>query len=79
MSIFLFQTAISSALGFAFVPLSADPLLVWNYGSVAILSGLATIGFYFSFRHLDSQEDILNELPVGKVTATYSKKELAEE
>lgn len=31
-SVFLFQSAIASALGQAFLPLSADPLLVWNYG-----------------------------------------------
>ncbi|KAI9619775.1 hypothetical protein H4Q26_014159 [Puccinia striiformis f. sp. tritici PST-130] len=32
-ALFLFQSAIASALGEAFVPLSADPLLVWNYGT----------------------------------------------
>lgn len=32
MSFSLFQTALAAALGEAFNPLSADPLLVWNYG-----------------------------------------------
>ena len=32
MSIFLFISAISSAIGEAFVSLSPAPLLVWNYG-----------------------------------------------
>lgn len=31
MAVFLFMSALSSAIGEAFVSLSADPLLVWNY------------------------------------------------
>ena len=42
MSVFLFMNAISSALGEAFVSLSADPLLVWNYGSMAVLAFVAS-------------------------------------
>lgn len=62
MAIFLFMSAISSALGEAFVSLSADPLLVWNYGVMGVLAFLAGIGFWFSFRHLDSEEEALNAL-----------------
>lgn len=36
MSVALFTSAISAALGEAFVPISADPNLVWNYGSMAV-------------------------------------------
>lgn len=36
MSVALFTSAISAAIGEAFVPVSADPLLVWNYGSMAV-------------------------------------------
>lgn len=36
MSVGLFTSAISAAIGEAFVPVSADPLLVWNYGSMAV-------------------------------------------
>ncbi|KAL9609549.1 MAG: hypothetical protein Q9167_005680, partial [Letrouitia subvulpina] len=35
-SIFLFMSAISYAIGEAFVSLSADPLLIWNYGIIAV-------------------------------------------
>jgi len=61
----LFMTAISAAIGEAFVPLSTDPLLVWNYGSMAVVSFVAGILFYFYYRELDKQEDVLNLLPTG--------------
>jgi POT family proton-dependent oligopeptide transporter len=69
MSLFLFMSAISSAIGEAFVALSTDPLLVWNYGAMAVLAFVAGIGFWFSFRHLDSQEDELNAYVEGKFHA----------
>ncbi|KAK7542729.1 peptide transporter PTR2-A [Phyllosticta citribraziliensis] len=61
----LFMSAIAAAIGEAFNPLSSDPLLVWNYGSMAVISALGGIGFWFSYRKLDAQEDQLNMLPVG--------------
>ncbi|EJD07177.1 PTR2-domain-containing protein [Fomitiporia mediterranea MF3/22] len=60
MGIFLFTSAISSALGEAFVTLSADPLLVWNYGSMGVFAFVAGVGFWLSFRHLDAEEEALN-------------------
>lgn len=62
MSVNLFMSAVSAALGQAFVPMSADPLLVWNYTTVAAISALGGLGFWFSFRHLDSDEDKWNML-----------------
>jgi len=61
----LFMTAIASAIGEAMVPLSTDPLLVWNYGSFALISFVAGILFYLQFRSLDNEEDQLNNLPTG--------------
>lgn len=66
-AIALFMTAISSALGEAFVSLSADPLLVWNYGAMAVLAFIAGCIFWIQFRSLDHEEDELNELPEGKM------------
>lgn len=60
MSIFLFQTAISNALGFAFIALATDPLLVWNYSVFAILSAIGGALFWVCFRKLDAEEDSLN-------------------
>ena len=62
MSINLLQNAFSSAIAQALVSLAADPLLIWNYGLVAVLSAIAGVCFWFNFRHLDEEEDKLNML-----------------
>lgn len=59
-AIALFTSAISSALGQALTALSDDPLLVWNYGSVAVLAFIGGIGFWMTFRQADRDEDELN-------------------
>lgn len=63
----LFATAISAAIGEGFVSVSEDPLLVWNYGSMAVLAFVAGCLFWIQFRHVDKEEDALNELPEGKM------------
>jgi POT family proton-dependent oligopeptide transporter len=73
MSVFLFQSALASAIGEAFVSLSADPLLVWNYGVMGALAGIAGILFWLSVRDLDRQEDELNELAGGHVNVTEKR------
>jgi len=67
MSVFLFTSAIAAALGQAFNPLSADPLLVWNYGSMGVLSFIGGVLFWWSFHGLDKAEDELNTIRPGKV------------
>ncbi|KZT02811.1 PTR2-domain-containing protein [Laetiporus sulphureus 93-53] len=62
MAVFLFMSAVASAIGEAFVSLSADPLLVWNYGVMSVLAAIAGTAFWFHFSHLDMQEDDLNNL-----------------
>ncbi|UNI15917.1 hypothetical protein JDV02_002401 [Purpureocillium takamizusanense] len=62
MSVNLFMSAVSSALGQAFTPLSDDPLLVWNYTTVACIAFVGGTAFWFCFRHLDSEEDKWNML-----------------
>ncbi|KAF2396099.1 PTR2-domain-containing protein [Trichodelitschia bisporula] len=74
----LFMTALSAALGEAFVPLSEDPLLVWNYGSMAVISFIAGILFYLYYRDLDRQEDELNMLPTGHVGTNVQAKDVEE-
>ena len=64
-SVQLFTTAFSAALAQAFTPLTADPHIVWNYGSVAIISFVTGIAFHFAYRTMDKQEDALNLLPTG--------------
>lgn len=62
-SVFLFMNAFSSAIAQGLTGLSEDPLLVWNYGVVAILSAVGGIGFWLANRKLDKEEDALNMLP----------------
>jgi POT family proton-dependent oligopeptide transporter len=70
MAVNLFMSAISAALGEAFVSLSADPLLVWNYGAMAVISFVGGVCFWFQYRHLDQDDDRLNMLPTGHLVAT---------
>jgi POT family proton-dependent oligopeptide transporter len=66
MGVQCFTTAFSAALSQAFTPLAADPHLVWNYGSVTIISGVVGILFYIAYYKTDKLEDSLNVLPTGK-------------
>jgi POT family proton-dependent oligopeptide transporter len=65
-----FMSAFSNAIGQALVSLSEDPLLVWNYGVVAVLAFIGGILFWIHQRPTDKKEDALNMLPdsnyVGK-------------
>lgn len=45
--------------------LSTDPLLVWNYGTMAVLALIAGVLFWFIFQDLDAREDELNQIPAG--------------
>lgn len=59
--------ALSAALGQAWVGLSADPLLIWNYASVAIIVFCAGIAFWILFtRPWDKEEEHMNMLKESK-------------
>ncbi|KAF9233612.1 POT family-domain-containing protein [Melanogaster broomeanus] len=75
MSMFLFTSSVSSALGEAVVSLSTDPLLVWNYTVVAILACVFGTLFWLSVRKLDQDEDKLNNLARGHFGHSESEKE----
>jgi POT family proton-dependent oligopeptide transporter len=68
-AISLFTNAISAAIAEALNPLSSDPLLVWNYGVFAVISGVGGLLFIIQFWSLDKEEDELNNLPEGRVEA----------
>lgn len=63
--VFWFTHAFSSAIAQAFVPLATDPLLVWLYVTIAILTFLGWIAFWWTFRALDKENDALDKLPEG--------------
>ena len=72
----LFMTAIANAIGEGLIALSTDPLLVWNYGSMATISFVAGVVFWITHRKLDQEEDSLNQLPQGRV-GTKAQAEVA--
>ncbi|KAF2007540.1 PTR2-domain-containing protein, partial [Amniculicola lignicola CBS 123094] len=61
------MVAVSAAIGEALVPLSENPLLVWNYGTVGVIAFVAGCLFYLQHRQLDGDEDRLNMLPTGQL------------
>jgi POT family proton-dependent oligopeptide transporter len=67
MSAFLFMSAIAAAIGEAFNSLALDPLLVWNYGAMAVIAFVGGALFWVSARKLDREEDALNNLKTGHV------------
>lgn len=67
MAVQLFTTAFSAALAQAFTPLTLDPLVVWNYGTVAIISFITGVLFWFAYRKMDKEEEQLNMLPTGQL------------
>ncbi|KAF9448065.1 PTR2-domain-containing protein, partial [Macrolepiota fuliginosa MF-IS2] len=65
MAVFLFTSALASAIGEAFVFLSGDPLLVWNYAVAGVLAFITGIFVWLTVYRLDADEDRLNNLTEG--------------
>lgn len=61
-SLYLFTSAIGSALSEALVPATGDPAIMWMYTGVSIVAFLTAIVFWFTFSHYDKQEQQMNEL-----------------
>ncbi|PLB43648.1 MFS peptide transporter, putative [Aspergillus steynii IBT 23096] len=77
-SLFLFMNAISSAIQQGLTALSTDPLLIWNYGFVAVLAFVGGNLFYLTHYKLDQQEDELNQIEestyLGRGPQAYNEK-----
>lgn len=56
------MNAFSSAIQQGLTALSTDPLLLWNYGFVAVLAFIGGNLFWLSHYKLDKEEDRLNKL-----------------
>lgn len=66
MSVNLFMSAVSSAIGQAWTPLAGDPNWIWNYGSVAFIAAGGGVGFWACFRKLDAEEDMWNNIKASE-------------
>lgn len=53
VALFLFMTALSSALGEILIPAIADPTLVWAWAAPAIALFVQTIIFYWKYRNVN--------------------------
>ena len=74
-----FMSAFSNAIGQALVALSEDPLLVWNYGVVAIAAAIGGVLFWIHQRPTDKKEDILNMLPDSNYVGRDRRHSVVEE
>lgn len=59
-SINLFMTAISAAIGLATANAIQDPYLVWAFAGPTIAGAVFTIVFWFTFKHLNNEEFVIN-------------------
>ncbi|KAI1638702.1 hypothetical protein F4809DRAFT_649153 [Biscogniauxia mediterranea] len=59
-SVNLFMSAVSAAIGLATAPAIRDPFLVWAFAGPTIAGAVLAVIFYFTFRHLDKEEFVLN-------------------
>ncbi|KAK8136072.1 MFS general substrate transporter [Apiospora sp. TS-2023a] len=59
-SINLFMSAISSILSLATSAAIRDPYLPWVFAAPTIAGAFITVAFWFTFRHLDNQEFVIN-------------------
>ncbi|GJJ73862.1 proton-dependent oligopeptide transporter, POT family [Entomortierella parvispora] len=53
MSIFLFMNCAGALLGFAFLPLTKDPLLLWMYTGLGVAAFIISAVIYYLFRDYD--------------------------
>ena len=56
MSLFLFNTALATALGEALTPVIVDPCLIWIWAELAVASAEQTVIFHWTYRKLDNDE-----------------------
>ena len=70
VSIFLFTTALSSAIGQAVIPAMKDPYLTWVWAGPAIALAVLTIHFYFTYRHMDKEKYFTDENEEDRVQET---------
>lgn len=74
-----FMSAFSNALGQALVALAEDPLLVWNYGVVAVAAAIGGVLFWLHQRPTDKIEDSLNMLPDSNYIGKDRRHSMVEE
>jgi dipeptide/tripeptide permease len=60
VAIFLFMSALSSAIGEILIPATKDPWLLWIWGAPTVALALQTVIFWFRFKHLNDEDTTEN-------------------
>lgn len=61
-SLYLLTNAFGAAIGEALTPAAHDPAIQWMFVGLCVASFLAGIIFWFTFHHLNAQEETMNAL-----------------
>lgn len=61
-ALYLLTNAFGSAISEAFVSVAVDPKFTWLYVGICVASFVTAAVFWYLFRHLNAQEEELNEL-----------------
>lgn len=61
-SMYLLTNAFGSAISEALVPTATDPRYQWLYVGICVACFITGTVFWFTFKHLNAQEEALNEL-----------------
>ncbi|RMZ90747.1 hypothetical protein DV736_g2027, partial [Chaetothyriales sp. CBS 134916] len=56
VAVFLFNTALSSAIGEIMIPATKDPWLIWIWAAPAVALGVQSVLFWWKFHHLNNDE-----------------------
>jgi hypothetical protein len=68
------MTAMASVIGEAFIPLSDDPLLIYNYAVISGLLCVCTIAFGFMFYKQDKEERMASK--EGRTVIVLAEREV---
>jgi dipeptide/tripeptide permease len=59
-SINLFMSAVASIISLSTAAAIVDPYLPWVFAAPTVAGAIITVAFWFTFKHLDNQEFIIN-------------------
>jgi len=79
MAINLFTTAISSAISLATASIIQDPYLTWAFAGPSIVGFVMAIIFWFTFKHLNNEEFVINTDAVEPDTHSIDDGKYADE
>ncbi|KAG6004558.1 hypothetical protein E4U21_000942 [Claviceps maximensis] len=74
-AMFLFNQGFANIVSLAISAAIVDPYLVWAFGGPAIMGGIATVSFWFIFKHIDKEEFVLSTPQTSQKKGTVAAEE----